>query len=73
MAQLDSSPLSTLGLPSEYLLIAPPISPDLTSALNRCITQTTFYQRAANGSLPQLSWLLPPLQVMTSDWHLSAL
>jgi phospholipase C len=67
---------STCGLDGTPCHGEDPHDPDSASAINtpdvamagvarhidRFISQTTFYQRAANGSLPQLSWLLPPLQ-----------
>ena len=31
--------------------------------IDRFASQTTFYERAANGTLPALSWILPPIQV----------
>lgn len=74
---------STCGLDGKPCHGEDPHDPDAGSAIaspdvamigvarhkDRFMSQTIFYEQAANGSLPGLSWILPPLQACDHPCH----
>lgn len=74
---------STCGLDGKPCHGEDPHNPDSASAINtpdvamagvarhkdRFYSQTTFYARAKNGTLPALSWILPPQQACDHPCH----
>jgi len=74
---------STCGLDGLPCHGEDPHNPDSASAINtpdvamegvarhkdRFFSQTTFYNRAATGKLPSLSWILPPIQACDHPCH----
>ena len=74
---------STCGLDGKPCHGEDPHDPDSASAINtpdvamagvarhkdRFYSQSTFYERAANGTLPALSWVLPPIQACDHPCH----
>ena len=74
---------STCGLDGKPCHGENPITDDSPSAINtpdvamagvarhhdRFFSQTVFYEQAANGTLPQLSWVHPPLEACDHPCH----
>eukprot|EP01062_Namystynia_karyoxenos_P007990 TRINITY_DN12818_c0_g1_i2.p1 TRINITY_DN12818_c0_g1~~TRINITY_DN12818_c0_g1_i2.p1 ORF type:complete len:503 (+),score=164.62 TRINITY_DN12818_c0_g1_i2:160-1668(+) len=74
---------STCGLDGKPCHGEDPHDPDSGSAINspdvamsgvarhvdRFVSQTLFYEDAANGTLPAFSWILPPLQACDHPCH----
>lgn len=74
---------STCGLDGKPCHGEDPHDPDSASAIStpdvamagvashkdRFFSQTVFYEQAANGTLPSLSWILPPIQACDHPCH----